>query len=322
MNTPNPKARTAPHPIALAMFPTQQPMRREATLRTTSCLSSRPPLPQTPAEVLRQIFNRWPEFSTVAQTALNAARPGHREHPIRREPDPQSQPPTPETQPEKPMHREPAPGPLRNGNPRGNPNSAPRCGAKTRLGCPCKGPAMKNGRCRMHGGDATGPKTEEGRARIAAARTTHGRYNAEARAAIARSRCILERGRVLCAVAETGLPLEALPPLIDQIRGNTPCTVSDGPLALMTVELTRTEGIRLARLIRENTPYAVSTPAPAEPTQPGAASPASAAAPRRPWRDPARSAHNHPYPPRTARSSHPPPATADRLPAPSTTGHG
>lgn len=26
-----------------------------------------------------------------------------------------------------------------------------RCGAKTRSGEPCKGPAMRNGRCRMHG---------------------------------------------------------------------------------------------------------------------------------------------------------------------------
>ncbi len=35
--------------------------------------------------------------------------------------------------------------------------SSPRCGAKTRKGTPCKSPAMKNGRCRMHGGKSTGP---------------------------------------------------------------------------------------------------------------------------------------------------------------------
>jgi len=34
---------------------------------------------------------------------------------------------------------------------------SPRCGAKTRSGLPCKAPAMKNGRCRMHGGKSTGP---------------------------------------------------------------------------------------------------------------------------------------------------------------------
>ena len=31
------------------------------------------------------------------------------------------------------------------------------CGAKTRsTGKPCRGPAMKNGRCRLHGGASTG----------------------------------------------------------------------------------------------------------------------------------------------------------------------
>jgi hypothetical protein len=34
---------------------------------------------------------------------------------------------------------------------------SPRCGAKTRAGTPCKSPAMKNGRCRLHGGKSTGP---------------------------------------------------------------------------------------------------------------------------------------------------------------------
>jgi uncharacterized protein YjcR len=33
---------------------------------------------------------------------------------------------------------------------------SPRCGAKTRLGEPCKNGAMPNGRCRMHGGKGTG----------------------------------------------------------------------------------------------------------------------------------------------------------------------
>lgn len=33
------------------------------------------------------------------------------------------------------------------------------CGAKTRKGTPCKTAAMPNGRCRMHGGSSTGPKT-------------------------------------------------------------------------------------------------------------------------------------------------------------------
>ena len=30
------------------------------------------------------------------------------------------------------------------------------CGAKTRKGTPCRSPAMRNGRCRMHGGKSMG----------------------------------------------------------------------------------------------------------------------------------------------------------------------
>lgn len=51
----------------------------------------------------------------------------------------------------------------------------PRCGAKCRGGSLCQAPPVWdkrrdrpiNGRCRMHGGLSTGPKTEEGRQRIA-----------------------------------------------------------------------------------------------------------------------------------------------------------
>src|SRR5208282_3786698 len=68
-------------------------------------------------------------------------------------------------------------GPLRNGNPRGNPNLAPRCGAKARTtGCACRAPAMANGRCWSHGGKSTGPRTPEGLANLAAANTAHGKY--------------------------------------------------------------------------------------------------------------------------------------------------
>ena len=74
---------------------------------------------------------------------------------------------------------------LKNGNRPGNPNNAPRCGAKTRAGTPCKAAAMKNGRCRMHGGKSTGPRNQEGIERIRASRMKHGRYS---QAAIARRR--------------------------------------------------------------------------------------------------------------------------------------
>jgi hypothetical protein len=50
-----------------------------------------------------------------------------------------------------------------------------RCGARCRDGSPCEAPPVwdkrldraVNGRCRMHSGLSTGPKTEEGRRRIA-----------------------------------------------------------------------------------------------------------------------------------------------------------
>jgi hypothetical protein len=90
-------------------------------------------------------------------------------------------------------------GPLRNGNPRGNPNLAPRCGAKTRTGCPCRSPAMANGRCRMHGGASTGPTTEAGLARLRAARTKHGFYGAESQAALRRTDAFIAETRALLA---------------------------------------------------------------------------------------------------------------------------
>ena len=52
-----------------------------------------------------------------------------------------------------------------------------RCGAKTRNGTPCQRPAnKKNGRCRLHGGASSGPRTESGRARISAATLGHGNH--------------------------------------------------------------------------------------------------------------------------------------------------
>lgn len=52
------------------------------------------------------------------------------------------------------------------------------CSAKARRNNhqPCSQPAMKNGRCRMHGGKSTGPKTEEGKKKAAAANLKDGRY--------------------------------------------------------------------------------------------------------------------------------------------------
>ena len=72
-----------------------------------------------------------------------------------------------------------------------------RCGAKTRKGTPCQRPAYKrNGRCSLHGGRSTGPKTEDGLARLTAARTTHGKYTKEKRAEAKR---FAEQGRQMRA---------------------------------------------------------------------------------------------------------------------------
>lgn len=72
-----------------------------------------------------------------------------------------------------------------------------RCGAKTRAGGTCNGMAMPNGRCRMHGGASTGPRTAEGLARIVQARTKHGRRSAET---ISMRRAIARAGRDLRAM--------------------------------------------------------------------------------------------------------------------------
>jgi hypothetical protein len=86
---------------------------------------------------------------------------------------------------------------LRNGNPQGNPMNAPRCGAKTRQGTPCRAPAMANGRCRMHGGKSTGPRTEAGLARSRKARWKHGHCSAEAKTLRKEVKELLAEGEAL-----------------------------------------------------------------------------------------------------------------------------
>lgn len=57
---------------------------------------------------------------------------------------------------------------------------SPRCGARRKYdGLPCQCPAMPNGRCRLHGGKSTGPKTPEGKEKAAKANFKHGRYTKE-----------------------------------------------------------------------------------------------------------------------------------------------
>lgn len=85
---------------------------------------------------------------------------------------------------------------LKNGNPPVDFAAAPRCGARTRVGSPCRAPAMANGRCRMHGGQSTGPRTAEGLARLQNARTRHGGYSAEWAAIRRQVRELLREARV------------------------------------------------------------------------------------------------------------------------------
>ena len=58
-----------------------------------------------------------------------------------------------------------------------------RCEAQTRRGTPCQRPArLPVGRCRLHGGRSTGPRTAEGLARLVASKITHGRTTKAKRA--------------------------------------------------------------------------------------------------------------------------------------------
>ena len=50
----------------------------------------------------------------------------------------------------------------------------PLCGARNRAGIPCRRHPMANGRCNLHGGRSTGPRTAEGKERHRASVTIHG----------------------------------------------------------------------------------------------------------------------------------------------------
>jgi hypothetical protein len=88
---------------------------------------------------------------------------------------------------------------LRHGNPPADLADVPHCGARTRAGGCCRQPAMKNGRCRFHGGKSTGPRTPEGLARSRAARYVHGFRSAEAIAVKRDARAAVRRLGVLIA---------------------------------------------------------------------------------------------------------------------------
>ena len=152
-------------------------------------------------------------------------------------------------------------GRLRHGNPPGDYAAAPRCGAKARAGHTCRQPAMKNGRCRLHGGKSTGARTPEGLARCRQVNLIHGARTAEMielRAAAARS------SRVLLALTRTtGHLLRA------QRRSEraTSCPATDGAMARLAPAETEPQ-------IGRTTPYP-ATPAPAAPWASTSAEPQS-----------------------------------------------
>jgi hypothetical protein len=85
---------------------------------------------------------------------------------------------------------------LKHGNPPGDVLTAPRCGARTRRGTSCQGPAMRHRRrCRLHGGLSTGARTPEGLARIRQAVTKHGWFTRAAREERRQLRQLLRESR-------------------------------------------------------------------------------------------------------------------------------
>jgi len=84
-------------------------------------------------------------------------------------------------------------------------NPMHKCGAKCRTNNnqPCRNYAMKNGRCRMHGGKSKGAVTEEGRKRIGAAHIKTGKRTKKA-LADRKEACKLTREAraLLCSVMD------------------------------------------------------------------------------------------------------------------------
>lgn len=116
-----------------------------------------------------------------------------------------------------------------NGNRRSGLRNVPRCGAKTRRRTSCQSPAMANGRCRLHGGLSTGPRTPAGIERIRRANTRHGWRSQAAHAERIRSRKLFQQSRAILdrimGYIETG---ESEPPpkaraITTSRAGTNPC---------------------------------------------------------------------------------------------------
>jgi hypothetical protein len=69
--------------------------------------------------------------------------------------------------------------------------AVPRCAARRKDGGACRKAAMANGRCDMHGGKSTGPRTTEGLERSRKANWRHGIYSKERKARRREARAML-----------------------------------------------------------------------------------------------------------------------------------
>src|SRR2546430_3086864 len=92
-------------------------------------------------------------------------------------------------------------------------NAAPRCGARSkRTGKPCPGAARPNGRCKLHGGKSTGPRTGGPRAQQAGKLETRALFTGSQGGTLALRAAILRSA--ICATRSRG----------PQSRGRIPTT--------------------------------------------------------------------------------------------------
>jgi len=74
----------------------------------------------------------------------------------------------------------------------------PLCGALTRSGKSCRRYGnLKTGRCRLHGGLSTGPKTKNGLEKSRKANFKHGYYSLESKAKILEVKQLLKESKKL-----------------------------------------------------------------------------------------------------------------------------
>src|SRR5262245_56377819 len=95
---------------------------------------------------------------------------------------------------------------------RANAAPPPRCGARSkRTGLPCRAAAMPNGRCRVHGGKSTGPRTPESLERSRRANWKHGHFSREAKAERSRVRAAILTLDLRSAICATRFKAPAVP---------------------------------------------------------------------------------------------------------------